>query len=330
MSSTVQLSPRASDVHQVERRTIIQGVRAMKKVIVIAGATATGKSSFGLRLAHALNTEIISCDSIQVYRDLNIGSAKLSRAEMEGVEHHCINTRNLDEGYSVYDFQQEARAAIEKIHAEGKIPILVGGTGLYLKAVLYDYDFDREEMKILQSDEDNATLYAKLIELDPVSAGTIHVNNRKRILRALEIAESGETKSQREAKQEKKTIYDVTMVVMDIPNAVLEQRISERIQNMIENGWVEEVKRCFSHPATWTYQSFQGIGYKEWKEYLQANASLEETLLSIRIHTRQFAKRQRTWFRHQSDATWVNALDPAALDKTAENIITWAKQEVEV
>jgi len=299
----------------------------MKKVIVIAGATATGKSSFGIRLAKALDTEIISGDSIQVYRDLTIGSAKISAVEMQGIPHHCLDTRNLDEHYSVYDFQKEARAAIDKIHAKGKIPILVGGTGLYLKAVLYDYDFEHEESTIPTSDEDNATLYAKLIELDPISAASIHVNNRKRILRALEIAKSGETKSQREAKQEKKPIYDVNMSILDVPNAVLEKRIDERIRTMVENGLIDEVKRCFSDPATWNYQSFQGIGYKEWKDYLEEKAGVEETLLSILIHTRQFAKRQRTWFRHQSTATWVNALDPIALDKAFDEIIRWAKQE---
>jgi tRNA dimethylallyltransferase len=299
----------------------------MKKVIVIAGATATGKSSFGIRLAHALDTEIISGDSIQVYRDLNIGSAKTTVSEMQGIPHHCLDTRGLAEHYSVYDFQQEARAAIEMIHKKGKIPILVGGTGLYLKAVLYDYDFESEESIIPESDEDNDTLYAKLIDLDPISAATIHVNNRKRILRALEIAKSGETKSQREAKQEKKPIYDVTMVVLDLPGAVLEKRIDERIRTMVENGLIDEVKRCFSDPSTWAYQSFQGIGYKEWKDYLQEKAGLEETLLSILIHTRQFAKRQRTWFRHQSTATWVNVLDPLALDKAFDNLVSWAKQE---
>jgi tRNA dimethylallyltransferase len=299
----------------------------MKKVIVIAGATATGKSSFGIRLAQGLGTEIISGDSIQVYRDLTIGSAKISIQEMQGITHHCLNTRNLDEHYSVYDFQKEARAAIDQIHASGKIPILVGGTGLYLKAVLYDYDFEREERSIPTSDEDNATLYAKLIELDPDSASTIHLNNRKRILRALEIAKSGETKSQREAKQSKKPIYNVTMIVLDVPNAILEKRIDERIRTMVESGLIDEVKRCFSDPSTWTYQSFQGIGYKEWKEYLEEKAGVEETLLSILIHTRQFAKRQRTWFRHQSTATWVNALDPTALDKAYHEIIEWAQQE---
>ncbi len=299
----------------------------MKKVIVIAGATATGKSSFALRLAHALMTEIVSCDSIQVYRDLNIGSAKITTEEMQGIVHHCLNTRNLDQQYSVYDFQQEARAAIAKIHSLGKIPILVGGTGLYLKAVLYDYDFEKEEMIIPESSESNEILYARLLQEDPVSASSIHINNRKRILRALEIAKSGETKSQREAKQEKKPIYDVTMIVLDMPNVVLEKRIDERIRRMAENGWIEEVKHCFSDPQTWTYQSFQGIGYKEWKEYLQEKIGLEETLLTILIHTRQFAKRQRTWFRHQSTATWVNALDPFTLDRTASEIISWAKQE---
>lgn len=299
----------------------------MKKVIVIAGATATGKSSFGLRIAHALDSQIISGDSIQVYRDLNIGSAKMSVDEMEGIVHHCINTRDLNKRYSVYDFQQEARKAIASIHALEKIPILVGGTGLYLKAALYDYDFEHEEMIIPQSDEDNESLHAKLAALDPTSAASIHINNRKRVLRALEIAKSGETKSQREAKQEKKTIYDVTMVVLDIPNNILEKRIDERIRVMVEAGLVDEVKRNFSDPQTWTYQSFQGIGYKEFKEYLEEKSGLEETILTIRIHTRQFAKRQRTWFRHQSKAVWVNALDSFALDQAYDQIIKWAKQE---
>ena len=299
----------------------------MKKVIVIAGATATGKSSFALRLAHLLDTEIISGDSIQVYRPLNIGAAKMTTEEMQGIPHHCINTRNLDENYSVYDFQQEARIAIDAIHAKEKIPILCGGTGLYLKAALNDYKFDHEERNIPVSDQDNETLHARLTELDPISAVSIHLNNRKRILRALEIAKSGETKSSREAKQDQKSLYDVKMVVLDIPNNILEHRIEKRIEKMIEDGLEAEVKQCFGNPATWSYQSNQGIGYKEWKAYLEKKATIQETMLSILIHTRQFAKRQRTWFRHQSIATWVNALDPLALDKTAKEIITWAKQE---
>jgi len=299
----------------------------MKKVIVIAGATATGKSAFGLRLAHALNTEIISGDSIQVYRDLNIGSAKLSYDEMEGILHHCIDTRDLNERYSVYDFQQEARAAIADIHDQGKIPILVGGTGLYLKAVLFDYDFTEEENEIPVSDESNETLYAKLLDLDPESAKSIHPNNRKRVLRALEIAKSGELKSEREAKQLKKPIYDVTMVVLDVPREILDERIQRRVQTMIENGLEEEVRRCFEYPKTREYQSFQGIGYKEWKEYLENKATLSQTIEAIVIHTRQFAKRQITWFKHQCDATWVNALDPIALDQLEKEILAWATQE---
>jgi tRNA dimethylallyltransferase len=299
----------------------------MKKVIVVAGATATGKTSFALRLAHALDSEIISGDSVQVYRDLNIGSAKITEKEMQDIKHHCIDTRDLDQRYSVYDFQKEARAAIASIHAQGKVPILVGGTGLYLKAALYDYDFEHEEMTVPFSEEDNATLHAKLTLIDPISAASIHPNNRKRILRALEIAKSGATKSEREAKQEKKPVYDVTMVILDIPNAVLEKRILQRLTKMINDGLENEVKRCFADPKTWDYQSFQGIGYKEWQAYLQGNATLQETLLAIFIHTRQFAKRQRTWFRHQSTAVWVDAMDEKTLDQVANEIVAWAKQE---
>lgn len=299
----------------------------MKKVIVIAGATATGKSALGLRLAHALDTEIISGDSVQVYRDLNIGSAKLSFSQMEGILHHCIDTRDLDQRYSVYDFQQEARQAISSLHDEGKIPILVGGTGLYLKAALYDYDFSQEENEIPVSEESNEALYNQLKDMDPQAAETIHPNNRKRVLRALEIAKSGMTKSQREAGQAKKPIYDVKMIVLDMPKEILDERIDIRVRQMIEDGLEDEVRRCFEYPKTWEYQSFQGIGYKEWKEYLENKRSLEETIQEIVIHTRQFAKRQKTWFRHQFEADWVDALDPKALDNIVADLVSWAKTE---
>ena len=277
----------------------------MKKVLVIAGPTASGKTALSIQLAKALNGEIISGDSQQVYRELNIGTAKITDDAKQGIQHYCLDRIDYDQTYSVKDFQSMAREAIDEITAKGKLPIIVGGTGFYLKATLFDYVFEDES-----SDDQafeavsNEELYQRLLALDPKATEKIHPNNRKRVLRALNIALKGEIKSEREAKQKHEALYDMFMLVIDHPKTLLDQRIEERLDHQFMDGLKEEIERYFSTDEQRQYQSFQAIGYKEWKAYFEDNASVEDVKQKIVIATRQYAKRQLTWFRHQFNAYW--------------------------
>jgi tRNA dimethylallyltransferase len=277
----------------------------MKKVLVIAGPTASGKTALSVKLAQTLNGEIISGDSQQVYKELSIGTAKITEDEKASIKHYGLDLINYTDNYSVKDFQSMARHAIEEIHSKEKLPIIAGGTGFYLKACLYDYEFKDELIEDDQFEElSNEELYNKLKEIDPQSLEKIHLNNRKRLIRALNIGLKGQTKSEREAIQNHLPIYDVFLVVLDLPKPLLDQRIEKRLDTMFNSGLKEEVLTYFNSPETWDYQSFQGIGYKEWKGYLLNQMSLDEVKEKIIISTRQYAKRQLTWFRHQFKAYW--------------------------
>ena len=277
----------------------------MKKVLVIAGPTASGKTALSIRLAKRLNGEIISGDSQQVYRELNVGTAKITEEAKEGVVHYGLDLIGYEEPYSVKDFQTMARTSIDSITAKAKLPIIVGGTGFYLKATLYDYVFEDEADKDEEFEtSSNDELYERLLSLDPSSTEKIHPNNRKRIVRALNIALKGETKTEREAKQNHEPMYDFFILVMDHPKALLDQRIEDRLDGQFMQGLQAEIERYFSTPEQRQYQSFQAIGYKEWKAYFDEHASIEEIKQKIVIATRQYAKRQLTWFRHQFNAYW--------------------------
>lgn len=277
----------------------------MKKVLVIAGPTASGKTALSIKLAHLLKGEIISGDSTQVYQELAIGTAKITDQEKEGIPHYGLDLIHYDQSYSVKDFQAMARESIDLISNKNKLPIIVGGTGFYLKACLYDYVFKDEIEEDDQFEElSNEEIYAKLKEIDPQSLEKIHLNNRKRLIRALNIGLKGQTKSEREAAQEHKPIYDVFLVVMDLDKKILDERIEKRLNMMFDSGLIHEVEKYFRDEKTWDYQSFQAIGYKEWKEYFLNQVSLEEVKQKILVSTRQYAKRQLTWFRHQFSAYW--------------------------
>lgn len=277
----------------------------MKKVLVIAGPTASGKTALSIQLAKALNGEIISGDSQQVYRELNIGTAKITDEAKQGIQHYGLDRIDYDQTYSVKDFQSMAREAIDEITAKGKLPIIVGGTGFYLKATLFDYVFENESSEDQTFEAvSNEELYQRLLALDPKATEKIHPNNRKRVLRALNIALKGEIKSEREAKQKHEALYDMFMLVIDHPKTLLDQRIEERLDHRFMDGLKEEIERYFSTEEQRQYQSFQAIGYKEWKAYFEDNASVEDVKQKIVIATRQYAKRQLTWFRHQFNAYW--------------------------
>lgn len=294
----------------------------MKKVLVLTGPTASGKTALSILLAKHFNASIISGDSQQVYRGLDIGTAKIKPEEMEGIEHFGIDQVDADQNYSVKDFQEYARKKIDEIVEDGKLPMVVGGTGLYLKALLYDYRFD-EEGEVQSFDHlTNEELETILKEKDPESLTKIHPNNRKRLLRAVQIASQGISKSEREADQNASPLYDFKLIVLERDKAILDERIHQRIEMLIQQGLLDEINRYFKDEKSWSYQSFQGIGYKEFKEYLLGQESLKDAKQKLFYKTRQFAKRQKTWFRHQFDAQWFN-LDQDKVEELIQSIERW-------
>lgn len=300
-----------------------------KKIIAIVGPTGIGKTSLSIELAKALNGEVISCDSMQVYKKMDIGTAKVTKEEMDGIFHYLIDIQEYDQPYNVMIFQDVCRKSIQKIQNKNKQVILCGGTGLYLKAALYDYTFEEETqdedyLKELNQ-KSNEELYELLKEIDERSLEKIHKNNRKRILRALMMAHSGMSKSQREQQQKHIPLYDIYYIGLDVDRNILHQRINDRVDKMFEQGLVEEVTSLFKEEKTWEYTSFQGIGYKEFKDYFLDQITLEETKERIKTHSRQYAKRQYTWFKNQMPVHWYS-IDQK--EQILKDVKQWLKGEI--
>ena len=285
----------------------------MKKVLVIVGPTSVGKTSFGVRCAKLFNGEVISGDSIQVYKGLNIGSAKVTKEETEGIKHHLIDIKEPFDNYSVKEFQEKGRELIDDITSRGKLPIIVGGTGLYIKALLYDYVFFDEDEKDEQYDGlTNEELYSMLQKEDPKALDNIHVNNRKRLVRALNIVRKhGKGISSIKEEQEHKPIYDIKIIGLTKDRDELKEDINLRVDQMIKDGLVEEIKGLLDKGVTFDNQSMQAIGYKEFKDYFDNTKTLEKVIEQIKINTRHFAKRQYTWFNNQMDMEWYDNKDEA-------------------
>ena len=293
-------------------------------VYVIGGPTASGKSKLAVELAKKINGEIISADSMQIYKEMNIGTAKVSKEEMQGIQHYLIDFVSPNERYSVSEFKKDAEKAIEEILIKGKIPIIVGGTGLYIDSLIYGIEFQdeevdfeyREKLNKLADEEGLENLYKKAEEIDPGAMKKISVNDRKRIIRVLEIYhKTGKTKTEQEAesrKQELKYKYKVFAITME--REKLYERIEKRVDIMIEQGLIEEVKNIINK-----YQEFptamQGLGYKEVVEYLKGICTKEEMIEKIKKETRHYAKRQLTWFRKNKETIWLNGENP-----TDENV----------
>ena len=301
-------------------------------VLCIVGPTAVGKTKMSIELAKQLNGEIISGDSMQIYRGMDIGTAKATMDERQGIPHHLIDEKNPDEPYSVAAFQQTVRAKIEEIKSGGKLPIIVGGTGLYIKSVLYDYEFAGEsESKEIDEAKyghlSNEELHAKLAAVDEAGAKDIHPNNRKRVIRALEIYEtSGVKKSEMIEKQEHKMIYDACLIGLTDDRNVLYDRINKRVDTMYETGLVEEVKALFDEGIPAESQSIRAIGYKELYDYFKGLISLEESKELIKRNSRRYAKRQYTWFNNQMDVTWFK-VDVQHFDKTVKEVLTYVQNK---
>ena len=297
-------------------------------VLCIVGPTAVGKTRMSIELAKALNGEIISGDSMQIYRGMDIGTAKATLEERQGIVHHLIDEKNPDEPYSVAAFQQTVRAKIEEIKSRGKLPIIVGGTGLYIKSVLYDYEFageseSKEVDEMKYGHLSNEELHAKLAEIDEAGAKAIHPNNRKRVIRALEIYEtSGIKKSEMIEKQEHKLIYDVCLIGLTDDRKVLYDRINQRVDKMYETGLVEEVEVLFKQGIPSDAQSIRAIGYKELYDYFNGLISLEESKELIKRNSRRYAKRQYTWFNNQMDVVWFD-VDVKHFDVTIQEVLNY-------
>ena len=289
----------------------------MKKVIVIVGPTAVGKSSIGIKLAKLFNGEIISGDSIQVYKGLDIGSGKVTQIEKDNVVHYNIDIIDANKDYSVANFQNDSRMLIDTITKDNKLPIIVGGTGLYIKACLYDYVFSKQEDYDLSkyTSMSNEQMYEMLKTLDPLILKTIHVNNRQRLIRALSMAENGVIKSSVANSKESGMLYDALIIGLTCDRELLYERINKRVQVMFENNLEKEIKDLLDNNISFDNLSMQGIGYKEWNDYFNSNQTLDITMQQIQVHSRQFAKKQYTWFNNQMDVNWFDINDVDYEDK---------------
>lgn len=288
-----------------------------EKVAVIIGPTAVGKTKLSIDLAKALNGEIISGDSMQIYRTMDIGTAKVTKAEMDGIPHYMIDIKNPEDSFSVAEFQERVRKHIREITERGKLPIIVGGTGLYIQSVLFDYQFTddagdviyREQMEKLALERGVEYVHKKLQEVDPESAERIHANNARRVIRALEIFHmTGEKMSDQIEKQEKELLYDVSLIGLTMDREMLYDRINLRVDLMMEQGLLEEVEGLYNRGIR-DCQSIQAIGYKEIYDYFENRASLEDAVSQLKTNSRRYAKRQLTWFRNKMDVTWFDVTD---------------------
>ncbi len=286
----------------------------MDKLIILTGPTAVGKSELSIKLAKAINGEIISADSIQVYKELNIGSAKIMPGEMQGIKHYLIDVLDPTEDFNVFIFKKMAKEAINDIISRGKIPIIVGGTGFYIQSIIYDIDFDEEdnskirlELEELAREKGNDYIHGELAKVDKASAMKIHPNNTKRVIRALEYyrLNNKPISLHNETERAKEAVFDAKYFVLNDKRELLYERINKRVDKMIELGLVYEVRGLLDKGLDSSYNSMQGIGYKEIVEYLEGKCSLDDAVFNIKKNKRHFAKRQLTWFRREENVNWL-------------------------
>lgn len=293
------------------------------RVIVIVGPTASGKTSASIKLAKLIDGEIISADSMQIYKEMNIGTAKPSVEEMDGIKHHLIDVVSPDEKYNVTLYKKMAEAAIEEILAKGKTPIIVGGTGLYTSTLINGIEFSevnedkefREEMMKLAEERGIDFLHNKLREVDPLSAENIDKNNVRRVVRALEIYKvTGKTKTQLDKESRKEAKYDYKVYGIETEREKLYQRINDRVDVMLQDGLIDEVKNLMQKYEI-SKTAIQGLGYKEVIEYLRDEITYDEMIAKLKLETRRYAKRQMTWFRREEKIKWCS------LEEIVETVI---------
>lgn len=285
-----------------------------KTVIAIMGPTAVGKTKLGIEIAKQFNGEIISGDSMQVYKGMDIGTAKVRKEEMQGVPHHMIDIKNPDEEFSAADFQFYVQKYIDEIISRNRLPIIVGGSGLYIQAALYDYNFSGQKrddsvtirLERVIEKEGIMPLYYRLNELDPEQAEKIHPNNHRRVVRALEIYETtGMTMTAYQQEQALKSPYNLILIGLEMERGLLYERINQRVDMMLENGLVDEVKKMYDR-GFGKYQSMGAIGYKEFIPYFKNEQSLDHSIDLLKRNSRRYAKRQYTWFKNKMDIRWYD------------------------
>ncbi|MFG6118338.1 tRNA (adenosine(37)-N6)-dimethylallyltransferase MiaA [Thalassobacillus sp. B23F22_16] len=290
----------------------------MKPVVVsVVGPTAVGKTKLGIEIAKRFKGEVISGDSMQIYRSMDIGTAKVTPEEMEGIPHHMIDIKDPEDSFSVAEFKERVTEAIEDISSRGKLPVIVGGTGLYIQSVLYDFNFSEQKRsgeitERLESElemKGNQALYQQLMEIDPEQAEKIHPNNERRLIRALEIYEStGMTMSEYQKNQSDESPYHPILIGLEMDRELLYDRINHRVDMMVEEGLLEEVRELYDSGLE-DVQSMRAIGYKEFIPYFNGEYHLERAVELLKRNSRRYAKRQYTYFRNKMDVTWYSVTE---------------------
>lgn len=305
----------------------------MEKVLVIVGPTAVGKTALSVELAKKFHGEIISGDSLQVYKKLDIGTAKIKTSEMEGIPHHLIDVIEPNETYSVADFQKAGRKLITEITERGRLPMIVGGTGLYIQSLLYDFQLGTKEESVtavrkkyeeLAETLSKKELWEYLKTKDPLAAEKIHWNNQRKVIRALEVFEvTGYSITT--PQEEPARLYDYCMIGLNTERALLYQRINQRVDSMLEEGLLEEARFVYELGEV---QASQGIGYKEFYPYFKGEESLENVVEQLKMNSRRYAKRQLTWFRNRLDAHWFDLLaESSSMEQIDQLIRTWLEEK---
>ena len=299
-----------------------------EKVIVICGPTASGKTALSIELAKKINGEIISADSMQIYKDMDIGTAKPTKEEMQGIKHYLLDFVSPEERYSVAQYKQDAKAAIKEIIAKGKTPIIVGGTGLYIDSLIYEIEYSdikidedyRKQLEKIVEEKGLDELYKMAMKIDPIAMEKISLNDKKRIMRVLEIYKStGKTKTQQEEESRKNPVeYDYKVFAINWDREILYKRINKRVDLMIEQGLIDEVRNILKK-----YDKFptamQGLGYKEVMDYINGIYTKEEMIEKIKMETRRYAKRQLTWFRKNKQTIWLEGTND--IDRNVDIIL---------
>ena len=291
------------------------------KVICIVGPTGVGKTKMSIELAKRLNGEVINADSTQVYKGLDVATAKVTEEEKENIPHHLFDIKEIDEDYTVFDYQKDARKEIDELLEKNKTPILVGGTGLYIKAVIYDYKFNEENNNNLYEDKTNEELYEQLISVDPNT--DIHKNNRKRIIRALNYFEENNEPMSKKEKTDK-MLYDTVFIGLTTSRDILYDRINKRVDIMLQNGLEQEAKNLYDKNIR-SKAVMTPIGYKELFEYYDGLISKDEAIDLIKQRSRKYAKRQYTWFNNQMNVKWFD-VNFDNFEETINNVINYIER----
>lgn len=322
----------------VLRKGSVKYLEQKQKLIVLIGPTAVGKTNLSIEMAKVFNGEIISGDSMQIYKGMDIGTAKITHEEMDGIPHHLIDIKEPHESFSTAEFQELVRKKIDEISARGKVPMIVGGTGLYIQSVIFDYHFtdassDPEFRMLLEKEAEEhgaEALHERLKTIDPESAERIHPNNVRRVIRALEINNcSGKTAGETQANQSPDMIYDTAIVGLTMDRDLLYKRINQRVDLMLQQGLLDEVKYFYKQGLR-NCQSIQAIGYKELYEYLDGKIPLDQAIENLKQNSRRYAKRQLTWFRNKMNVEWFDMSASNEAEKKFAEISKFIEGKLEI